>query len=164
MTDPFATSTVAPGPNDQDEFDAPGGFVRAEHLVGCLLLITCTGPHGKRPSTTQAGKEYDWVQVDTVVLAGEPNRDKVPAGPLPLKLDGMQFSGSAIVPDLRGKIGKERNKVLGRMIEFPSKANPRVPGYRLVEPNDEDRALARDYLARERARAATADPFAAPVG
>jgi len=152
--DPFGTS----GP---DQFsDARSGFLTAKDFDGRLLLIDVTGPKGQRISKS-TGQPYDYIQCDVTVLDGGPS-DKVPN---PGETTDVQLTGAALLPALMGKIGKgyPAQRVLGRMTSGPSRVNQAVMAYWLSEPTDPDRQLARQYLAAQRAKAQTADPFGVPA-
>lgn len=129
MSDPFSA--------------ASDSFVKMEHLKGRLLLITMTGVTGQRESTQkgQAGKFYDWIETDTVVLDGE-ETDMIDE--IPTLLEGFQFSGGYVVGTLRPKVRKQ-GMVLGRLT---TKAVPTgIPPWVFTKPTEEDNVLARKYLA-----------------
>ena len=147
MTDPFSSARDA--------------FIKQEHVNGRLLLITPTSS-GTRQSTLpgQTDREYTYIVTDTVVLDGEIDDmvDKVP-----LLLEDFQFSGQAITAQLQPALRK-KGTVLGRLGQKPSQTKGFGPAWVLAEPTDEDKVIARKYLADEekrKAEATPADPFAA---
>lgn len=152
MTDPFSVANEA--------------FVKMDHVEGRLLLIQVTGS-GERESTlkgAKAGEMYTYIETDTVVLDGEID-DMIDT--IPMELDGFQFSGQAItgqlLPQLRKmESGKGNGLLLNRLGTKPNSFKTKT--WILQEPSEEDKALARKYIADRKAREAAAqpkDPFAA---
>jgi hypothetical protein len=138
----------------QDPFaDANDAFVKVEHLKGRLVLVTPL-EIGQRASTMrgQEGKMYDYVETETVVLDGE-TTDLFPT--IPFVIDGFQWSGAAVVPQLKPKIASGR-PVLGRAGGKPSATKGFGDANILTAPTDEDKAVAREYIA---SKAKSADPF-----
>lgn len=146
MTDPFSTARDA--------------FIKQEHIVGRLLLITPTDS-GTRQSTLpgQTDKEYIYIVTDTVVLDGDVD-DMVDE--IPLLLEDFQFSGQAITAQLQPALRK-KGMVLGRLGQKPSQTKGFGDAWVLAEPSEADKVIARNYLAEEEKRKAAAvpeDPFA----
>lgn len=152
MTDPFSTAREA--------------FVKMEHVEGRLLLIQVLDS-GERESTLPKAKEgdtYTFVETDTVVLDGEID-DMIDE--VPMELDGFQFSGEAITGQLlpalkKMNAGKGNGLVLNRLGTKGNKWKTKT--WVLLEPTEEDKELARKYLADKAKREAAAkpkDPFAA---
>jgi hypothetical protein len=147
MTDPFS--------------EARDAFIKQEHVNGRLLLITPTDS-GTRQSTLpgQTDKEYTYIVTDTVVLDGKID-DMVDE--VPMLLEDFQFSGQAITAQLQPALRKQ-GMVLGRLGQKPSETKGFGPAWVLASPTDEDKVVARKYLADEEKRKAAAqpaDPFAA---
>lgn len=146
MPDPFSTARDA--------------FIKQEHVNGRLLLITPTDS-GTRPSTlpNQQGQEYTYIVTDTVVLDGDVD-DMVDE--VPMLLEDFQYSGQAITAQLQPALRK-KGMVLGRLGQKPSQTKSFGPAWVLAEPTEEDKVVARKYLADEekrKAAATPADPFA----
>src|SRR5262245_51669940 len=129
----------------EDEFSSPGsgmGIPWADYL-GRLLMITPKSVELKRKTIHG---ERDVVHADVVVLDGP--------------TAGEGYFDTLIYPavlqsQLRGSIGK---KVLGRVIQ--GVANPgQNPPWKLEEPTDADKAVARTHLAAEAKAAADQVPF-----
>jgi hypothetical protein len=147
MTDPFS--------------EARDAFVKQEHVNGRLLLITPTSSD-ERESTlpNQQGKMYTFIVTDTVVLDGAVD-DMIDE--VPLLLEDFQYSGQAITAQLQPALRKG-GMVLGRLGQKPSQTKSFGPAWVLTSPTDQDKAVARKYLADEEKRKAAAvpdDPFAA---
>lgn len=152
MTDPFSSARAA--------------FVKMDDVEGRLLLITVS-ESGERESNLPGAKQgdtYTYVVSDTVVLDGEIT-DMIDE--VPMVLEDFQFSGEAVTGQLMGplkklKAGKGNGMVLGRLGTKPNKFKTQT--WVLQEPTDEDKAVARKYLADEaerKAKETPADPFAA---
>lgn len=152
MTDPFSVANDA--------------FVKMDHVLGRLLLIQVTGS-GERESNlkgAKAGDMYTFVETDTVVLDGEID-DMIDS--IPMELDGFQFSGETVtgqlLPALRKmEAGKGNGLLLNRLGQKPNQF--KTLSWVLQDVTEEDKAIARKYLADKAAREAAAkpkDPFAA---
>jgi hypothetical protein len=152
MTDPFSEAREA--------------FVKMDDVEGRLLLITVLDS-GERESTlkgAKAGDMYTYIVTDTVVLDGELTEmiDEIP-----MELEGFQFSGQAItgqlLPHLKKVVnGTGNGMVLNRLGTKPNSWKTKT--WILQEVTEEDKAIARKYLASVAARKAAAkpeDPFAA---
>lgn len=149
MTDPFSTARDA--------------FVKQEHVNGRLVLITPLSS-GERESTLPGsqGKMYAFIETDTVVLDGTVD-DMIDE--VPMLLEGFQYSGQAITAQLLPSLHKS-TMVLGRLGQKPSQTKGFGPAWVLQEPTEEDKVVARKYLADEEARQAQArptDPFGNPA-
>jgi hypothetical protein len=129
---------------DDDEFDtASEAFVKTEHLLGRLLLVTPIST-GERKSTMrgQEGTVYEYVESTVIVLDGDVTDliDKVPA-----VLDGFQFSGATLNGQLKPKI-RGGKRVLGRLGQKKSETKGFGPAWVLTQPTDEDKVLARTWI------------------
>ncbi len=147
----------------RDEFDSASAYVAIKDLMGELVLFT-PSEHVEEVQTDFGQK--DAVLTDIVVLSqdGAPEFNDV-----------MIFQGSLIgqlkrrVPQRNqatGQVIREGRKLLGRIGKGEAKKGQNAP-YILVDPSDDDKQAARDYLAgRIVAAAAPAstpaaeDPFA----
>ena len=152
MTDPFSTAREA--------------FIKMDHVEGRLLLIQVR-ESGERESTLPGAKQgdtYTFVETDTVVLDGEIDEmiDQVP-----MELDGFQFSGEAITGQLLPALKKmQKGDGTGLLLNrLGTKGNKwKTKTWVLQEPSEEDKVVARKYLADVQARKAAEkpkDPFAA---
>jgi hypothetical protein len=149
MTDPFSSARDA--------------FVKQEHVNGRLLLITPLSS-GERESNLPGsqGKTYTYIETDTVVLDGDVD-DMIDE--VPMLLEGFQYSGQAITAQLLPAVRKS-TMVLGRLGQKPSATKGFGPAWVLMEPTEEDKMVARKYLADEAERKASAtpvDPFGNPA-
>lgn len=149
MTDPFSTARDA--------------FIKQEHVNGRLLLITPVSS-GERESTlpNSQGKLYTFIETDTVVLDGAVDEmvDEVP-----MVLEGFQYSGQAITAQLMPTLRKG-GMVLGRLGQKPSQTKSFGPAWVLGEPSEDDKNVARKYIAdakAQQAQAKPADPFGNPA-
>lgn len=152
MTDPFS--------------DAREAFVKMDDVEGRLLLITVTDD-GERESNlpnAKAGEMYAYVVTDTVVLDGEIT-DMIDE--VPMVLEDFQFSGQAVTGQLlpalkKLRSGKGNGMVLGRLGTKPNAFKTKT--WVIKSPTEEDKTVARLWLAEEEKRQAAAvpaDPFAA---
>jgi hypothetical protein len=136
--------------------DARPGFVRLEDLKGRLL---CVYPQSssERDSNLpgQQGKKYEQILADVIVLDGDVTEQ---VEEVPTILDGIAFSGSAIVPQLKSKLGKNRG-VLGRLATRKSQTKGFGDAWVLDAPTDADKTLARPHAIAYQEK--HADPFAA---
>jgi hypothetical protein len=134
--------------------DASSAFVKAEHLIGRLLLVTPLDVD-QRASTMrgQEGKMYTYVSTTTVVLDGEPD-EMITA--VPVVLEDFQFSGAAITPQLKPGLRTGR-PTLGRLGQKPSATKGFGAAWILEAPDEDDRALARTWIEANPAP----DPFGA---
>lgn len=152
MTDPFSSAREA--------------FVKMDDVEGRLLLMTLTDS-GERESNLPKAKEgdvYTWVEADVVVLDGDVTEmvDEVP-----MVLEAFQFSGQAVTGQLMPYLKKLRagtgnGIVLGRLGTKPNKWKTKT--WVIQEPTEDDKVIARQYLAAEQERKAKEepkDPFAA---
>jgi hypothetical protein len=149
MTDPFSTARDA--------------FIKQEHVDGRLLLISPLSS-GERESTLPGsqGKLYVFIETDTVVLDGALD-DMVDE--VPMLLEGFQYSGQAITAQLQPALRKS-GMVLGRLGKKPSQTKGFGDAWVLQEPTEDDKVIARKYLADEEARKAQTrpvDPFGDPA-
>jgi hypothetical protein len=149
MTDPFSSARDA--------------FIKQEHVKDRLLLISPLSS-GERESTLpkQQDQTYTYIVTDTAVLDGAVD-DMIDE--VPMVLEGFQYSGQAITAQLLPAVRKS-TMVLGRLGKKPSATKGFGDAWVLLEPTEEDKAVARKYLADEAARKANAtpvDPFGNPA-
>lgn len=135
----------------RDEFDSAGSYVAIKELVGELVLFTPT-EYVEEVKTDFGTK--DAVTTDMVVLTAT-------GGPAGYE-DQMIFQGS-LIGQLKRKIPGNR-KLLGVIAVGEAKKGQNAP-YILTAPTDEQKQLARDFLAGRVVQAATEsetadDPFA----
>ena len=134
----------------KDEFDIAGSYVAIKDLLGELVLFTPT--EYVEEVTTDFGTK-DVVLSNMVVLTAE-------GGPAEYD-DQMIFQGS-LIGQLKRKIPGGR-KLLGVIAKGEAKKGQNAP-YILTSPTDEQKQLARDFLAGRTIDAATEpeadDPFA----
>jgi hypothetical protein len=130
----------------KDEFDTAGSYVAIKELLGELVLFTPTEYVEEVP--TDFGTK-DAVLANLVVLSqGAAEYD-----------DQMIFQGS-LIGQLKRKIPGGR-KLLGVIAKGEAKKGQNAP-YILTAPTDDQKQMARDYLAGRVIEAATEaeDPFA----
>jgi hypothetical protein len=137
--------------SQRDEFDSAGAYVAVKDLLGELVLFSPT-EHVEEVQTDFGTK--DAVLTDLVVITAE-------GGPAEYT-DVMIFQGS-LIGQLKRKIAGSK-KLLGRIDKGEAKKGQNAP-YILTAPSDEDKQLARDYLAGRVVAAAVPltkaeDPFA----
>jgi hypothetical protein len=137
--------------SQRDEFDSAGAYVAVKDLLGELVLFSPT-EHVEEVQTDFGTK--DAVLTDLVVITAE-------GGPAEYT-DVMIFQGS-LIGQLKRKIAGQK-KLLGRIDKGEAKKGQNAP-YILTAPSDEDKQLARDYLAGRVVAAAAPltkaeDPFA----
>lgn len=134
-----------------DEFDSAGSYIAIKDLLGELVLFTPT-EHVEEVTTDFGTK--DAVLANLVVLTAE-------GGPAEYD-DQMIFQGS-LIGQLKRKIPGGR-KLLGVIAKGEAKKGQNAP-YILAAPTDEQKQVARDFLAGRVIQAATEptpdeDPFA----
>lgn len=145
----------------RDEFDTPGAYVAVKDLLGELVLFTPI--EYVEEVTTDFGTK-DAVTTDLVVLSGEDAGTEYESV--------LIFQGSLIgslkrkVPAYtNGVMTREGRKVLGVIAKGDAKKGQNAP-YILAAPTDEQKQVARDYLAGRTIEQATEqdapadDPFA----
>ena len=136
----------------RDEFDTPGAYVAVKDLLDQLVLFTPT--EYVEEVTTDFGTK-DAVTTDLVVLSGPEAGTEY--------TDVMIFQGS-LIGTLKRKIPGGR-KVLGVIAKGEAKKGQNAP-YILQAPDDDQKQVARDYLAGRTIADATepeadgGDPFA----
>lgn len=136
----------------RDEFDTPGAYVAVKDLLDQLVLFTPT--EYVEEVTTDFGTK-DAVTTDLVVLSGPEAGTEY--------TDVMIFQGS-LIGTLKRKISGGR-KVLGVIGKGDAKKGQNAP-YILLAPDDDQKQVARDYLAGRTIADATepeadgGDPFA----
>lgn len=134
--------------SQRDEFDTAGSYVAVKDLLGELVLFT---PSEYVEEVKTDFGEKDAVITDLVVLSGEE---------IPEYQDVMIFQGS-LIGQLKRKIQGER-KLLGVIAKGEAKKGQNAP-FILAAPDEDQKQMARDYLAGRTVAAATApaddDPF-----
>lgn len=127
---------------DEDPFDkARDTFPKVDWLIDRLILIWpseivhLNGDNGP----------YDAVEGRIAVLDGETTEDmpKIPCEIVPFR-----FNSDSIIKDVKHLIGSNKPK-LARVTEKPSKRNKLIMARFLTAPSEEDRTLARKYLASQ---------------
>ena len=146
---------------DSEVSNATGSsYAQMEDLEGCLLLIR-PYEEGTRQSKTDAGKEYTWVETDTVVLQGPDEGDSpLPTDffegeELPLELEAFQFTGQQPTQTLLQKM-KRGKKVLGVLVKGPATRGKNAP-WLLEEPSPAQVEVARAYYKAKTAAENKAD-------
>lgn len=135
----------------EDPFaDPASGFERMcdEDLVGELMLVT---PLEYFPNIKTSNGETAAINVDCAILTGEQ------AGYV---LEDTRVFAKRLVPMFKKRIGKEQAMVLGRLGQTDNekdKSKNAKKVWTFEAPNDADKAIAREYLAK---KPAPADPFA----
>jgi hypothetical protein len=122
---PFA-QTANPTTDDLEFTDPGTDFLEIRDLDGRLV---CVYPKEIRreDSKTQAGKQYDKVIADVIVLDG-PTTDKIEQ--VPMFVPDMHLSAGAVVGAVRGNV-RTGKPVLGRIDSRPSRMNRDVKAYGL---------------------------------
>src|SRR6478735_2220653 len=119
--------------SQRDEFDSAGAYVAVKDLLGELVLFSPT-EYVDEVATDFGTK--DAVLTDLVVITAEGSPAEY--------TDVMIFQGS-LIGQLKRKIAGSK-KLLGRIDKGEAKKGQNAP-YILTAPSDEDKQLARDYLA-----------------
>lgn len=138
----------------KDEFDNAGSYVSIKDLLGDLVLFTPT-EYLEEVNTSFGTK--DAVMTDVVVLTAEGG---------PVEHDDVMILQGSLIGQLKRKIPGGR-KLLGVIDKGEAKKGQNAP-YILTAPTDEQKQMARDFLAGRVVAAATApaeaeDPFAVKV-
>jgi hypothetical protein len=129
-----------------DPFAAPSGGTKLAEYKGRLLLFT--PQELQKDVETKYGKS-DAVLTDFVVLDGPEAGERQ---------DNVRIFQKIFVSELSGRIGKERAMMLARVDTVPNKKDAEgKPVWVPLSPTEEDKAVAREYLAKA---TAPADPFA----
>lgn len=128
-----------------DPFSSAAGQTRLDSFVGQLALIT--------PSRVKSGiktkfGEIDGVVAKVVILTGEQGEQE---------LDHLTILNAPVVAELKAVLLGDKPMHLARIISVPNSKGDK-PVICLDPPSDEDKDLARAYLARP--KAVPADPFA----
>lgn len=175
-----ATATVAPPPvtpttaptGGEDPFSGPAPQQargpRLRDIYGRLLLLV---PHKLEqgvPNRLQAGTTQDRMTVDVIVLDGGPVQygGKPEATPpvahdktaqVPHKTAGMYVSSAGLISQCRDALARRAQGQPGMVLGRLGVGNAKEPGqnapWLLTPPTDQDKAIARQYLAG-------VDPFA----
>ena len=171
---PAAPGTMPGG----DSFASPTRVVNVvrprimDFGVGRLLLIKPTKIERQVPAPTSAGepvKLQDRLTADVVALdgppfayGGKPERDGTPhthtATP-PEEWPGLWLTQDLLVRQCEKMVG---GMVLGRLVRGQASDPKRNAPWRLDEPTEEDRVIARQYLAGAAIAAATPSPVTPP--
>lgn len=137
----------------RDEFDTAGSFLKLADNLGELVLFTPSEYFDEEHGMDTTFGKKDYVLTDAVVLTAE-------GGPAEYT-DTTILQGS-LIAQLKRKIPAGR-KLLGRIAKGEAKKGQNAP-YILAAPSDEDKQMARDYLAGRVVKAsepeAPTDPFA----
>jgi hypothetical protein len=129
-----------------DPFAAPSGGTKLADFKDRLVLFT--PQEHLKDVETKYGKS-DAVLTDIVVLDG-------PGAPV--REDSVRIFQKIFVGELSRRIGQERNMLLARIVTVPNKKDENgKPVWVPQTPTDEDKQVARDYLA---SLTAPKDPFA----
>lgn len=130
----------------QDPFASAGSTgVKITDYEGRLLLVT---PNEYiQGLKTDYDEDKDAVDADVVVLDGEG---------APEELDDVRIFQGKLIGSLKHRIGKKQNMVLGRLGKDSPKKKGQSAAWTFETPTDDDKKLAREYLAQQ-----PADPFAA---
>lgn len=173
LTNPSGGSTVAvPMAPGEDPFSAPAPQQprgpRLRDLYGRLLLVVPVKLEQGVPNRLQAGTVQDRMTADVIVLDGGPisyggRPEATPPVPhdktaqLPHKTPGMFISSSGLISQCREALAKRQQgqpgMVLGRLGVGQVKEQGQSAPWLLSVPTEQDKALARQYLAQ-------VDPFA----
>lgn len=139
--------------------DARPGFVRLDDLLGRLIAVIPQSIEERESTLPKSqGKKYESITADVIVLDGKPT-DMVEA--VPVVLEGIFFSGSVVVNQLKPKLRKQPHErmVLGRLGQQPARTKGFGDAWVLEAPTDKDKEIARgparEYLEKN------TDPFAA---
>lgn len=171
-TAPAAPATPAYMPAGEDPFAGPAPQQprgpRLRDSYGRLLLLIPHKVEEGVPNRLQPGTTQDRMTADVIVLdggdihyGGKPEatppvpHNKVSA--VPLKTDRMYISSVGLISQCREALAKRRagqpGMVLGRLTTGEQKEAGGNPPWLLTVPTEQDKAIARQYLA-------TVDPFA----
>ncbi|AER47626.1 hypothetical protein DS6A_72 [Mycobacterium phage DS6A] len=134
-----------------DLFDDPGSAdqIDLEAVEGRLLLVK---PHEVREGIKTAFGEKDAVEADVHVLDG---------GDAGTVHRGVYLFPLVLIGQLKGNAGTGRFN-LGRLGKGEAKPGQKPP-WKLLDPTNDDRDLARRYLASDRYKQNTAAPEPEPV-
>lgn len=134
-----------------DPFSTSTGLVNIQDHLGCLLLVTPTEKIVKKTKFKPEGQET--VKADFVVLDGPE------AG---LVEESVLIFNAPLVGALERRIGRQQPQLLGRLENAPNPNNPKQPMWVFGNPTEEDKALARRWIAEQAAGATTEenDPYA----
>lgn len=143
--EPDWDATMARGedPFGDDPFDSTREtFPTVEWVIGRLVLIY---PEEILDLKNKSGEPYQAVSCRVVVLDGETTED-IPK--VPYVIEQMRFNSDSIIGEVKRLIGKGRPN-LSRVNETPSKRNEKIMARFLSAPTDEDKRVARRYLASQ---------------
>jgi len=153
MTNPFdddpwaseATAIDGDDPfGDEDPFDNQrDGFAKVEWLIQPERLVLMWPLEIKHLQGDNG--PFDAIECRLVVLDG-PTNENIPT--IPYEILPFRFNSESIVNDLKHLIGSRKPK-LARVHSQPSKRNKLVPARFLTAPTEEDRTLARKYMATQ---------------
>jgi hypothetical protein len=144
---------------------ATSSYVTNDDLRDRTLLIR-PDRVGSRQSKTNPADTYEFVTCDVAVLSG-PATDKIEG--IPTILEGIQITGSALIGDLKAKIGRrdvegQRKLSLGRIILGEKTDRSRNAPWIWDEIAEDDVRRARLFLERDQSilqlGATSDDPFA----
>lgn len=126
----------------RDPFSSPSGDSKITDFEGNLLLVT---PTDYLTGVTTAFGDKDCVEAEVVVLDGEDGAEVY---------DGVRIFQGVLISELKPKVGK--GMVLGRLGRREPKQKGHQGAWALMTPTDEDKELAREFIAER----ADSDPFA----
>jgi hypothetical protein len=126
-----------------DAFSSPAAQVKITDYNGALLLVTPTAY--ETGITTTFNPDKDAVRADFVVLDGPEAGTE--------HSDALIFPG-VLIGQLKARVGK--GMVLGRMGQLPASKAGMSPAWKLMDPTDTDKDVARAHLAK-------VDPFGSPA-
>ena len=174
---PFGQAPAAPvapvqPTGGEDPFSGPAPQKargpRLRDLYGRLLLLVPTKLETGVPNRLQAGSTQDRMTTDVIVLDGGPiafggTPEKTPPVPhdktaqVPHKTAGQYISSTGLISQCREALARraqgQPGMVLGRLSTGTAKEAGQNAPWLLLPPTDEDKQLARQYLAQ-------VDPFA----
>lgn len=121
--------------------DARSSFITKEDLTGCLIAYLATEKSEERQGDNGPYKLSKGV---CLVLDGKPSESFTEqyGDKLPVFMDEFGISGATIEPQV-AKSFRTGKPVLGRMTPF--KNSKRTTSYKLDDPTDADKALARKH-------------------
>lgn len=166
-----AAPPAQPAAGGDDPFSAPApqsSRPRVRDLYGRLLLVI---PHKLEegiPNRLQPGTTQDRMTADVIVLDGgtlhyggrpeaTPPTQHTKQVEVPHKIDRLFLSQAGLISQCRDALAKrlrnEPGMVLGRLATGEAKEGGQNPPYLLTPPTEDEKNVARQYLA-------TVDPFA----
>jgi hypothetical protein len=161
MTNPFGSAAPAAAAGTaEDPFGGKDPFASAKATFAgiadvrdCLVLVYPL-EHLTGLKSTMNSETYDAVVCDVVILDGAP-AESLDVTELPHRHPKMRINGSAVVPQLTPYVDPKGGRmVLGRVQGYFSDKYAKkggkqggTEGFKLLEPTEEDKVVARRYLA-----------------